>query len=426
MVSGNPETLSAWLERIEACHPSDIELGLDRVREVATRLALDLSRSTVVTIAGTNGKGSTQTFLEHMLRNAGYSTGCYSSPHFLRYNERVRMDGAEVADAALCDAFAAIEAARGDIALTYFEYGTLAALHVFSQQAPDYVLLEVGLGGRLDAVNIIDPQVAVVTSIGLDHTDWLGDTRELIGREKAGIFRADAPAVSGDAEPPDSLAEVARELGAQLYQVGDSFDYQVQASSWCWQGRDLKGNAVALADLPLPGLPLPNAATALQVLHLLLAQPERGAIESALRGASMTGRMQRLMLDGNEYILDVAHNPQAAQYIAGRLAASPVEGRLHVLLGMLSDKDVTGVLKALQPVGQYWHFASLGGPRGQSAESLVRRLRELDPAAHCDAYPDVISALSALRHKLKAGDRVLIAGSFFTVSEALAALELQG
>nr|WP_067295159.1 bifunctional tetrahydrofolate synthase/dihydrofolate synthase [Marinobacterium profundum] len=426
MATGSPMALNEWLERIEACHPSDIELGLDRVRDVATRLELDFSRSKVVTIAGTNGKGSTQTFLDCMLREAGYSTGCYSSPHFLRYNERVRINGDEASDEALCSAFEAVEAARGEIPLTYFEYGTLAALKIFSQKAPDFVLLEVGLGGRLDAVNIVDPQVAVVTSIALDHTDWLGDTRELIGREKAGIFRADTPAVCGDPEPPVTVAQAADELGARLYQVGDSFTYLEQAKGWHWQGRNLQGESVEFHYLPLPGLPLPNAATALQVLHLLLEAPSRSNIESALRNACMTGRMQRLMLDDTECILDVAHNPQAAQYIAGRLAKSPPVGRQHVLLGMLNDKDVNGVLKALQPVAQCWHFAGLGGPRGQSAAALALRMRVLDPLAQCLTYSDVAEALAGVRAQVAAGDRVLIAGSFFTVSEALAKLELQG
>jgi dihydrofolate synthase/folylpolyglutamate synthase len=429
MATGSPLTLNQWLERIEACHPSDIELGLDRVRAVAARLELDFSRSRVVTIAGTNGKGSTQTFLDYMLREAGYSTACYSSPHFLRYNERVRINGAEASDEVLCDAFAAVEVSRGEIPLTYFEYGTLAALKIFSQQAPDMVLLEVGLGGRLDAVNIVDPQVAVVTTVALDHTDWLGDTRELIGREKAGIFRTDTPAVCGDPEPPATVAEVAQELGARLYQVGDSFTFQEkqqeQSQSWDWQGRNQQGESVELPDLPVPGLPLPNAATALQVLHLLLDTPSRSCIEAALRNAVMTGRMQRLMLGDTECILDVAHNPQAAQYIAGRLAKSPPAGRLHVLLGMLNDKDVQGVLKALQPVVQCWHFVSLGGPRGQSAAALALRMAELDPQAQCLTYSDVAEALAAVRQQVAVGDRVLIAGSFFTVSEALAQLELQ-
>jgi dihydrofolate synthase/folylpolyglutamate synthase len=426
MLAENPVSLNDWLSLIEACHPSDIELGLARVQAVADRLELDFSGSRVVTIAGTNGKGSTQTFLDQMLRRHGYSTGSYSSPHFLRYNERVRINGEEVADQLLCDAFAAVDAARGSVALTYFEYGTLAALYIFASASPDYLLLEVGLGGRLDAVNIVDPDVAVVTTVALDHTDWLGDTRELIGREKAGIFRSGQPAICGDPLPPDTVALVAQELGAQLYQVGDAFAWDETATDWRWRGLDQQGQAVALDALPVPQLPLPNAATALQVLHLLLEQPRPETIRGALAGARMTGRMQRLMLGDAECILDVAHNPQAAQYIAGRLAAAPQDGRLHLVLGMLGDKDVAGVLRALQPVVDCWHFASLTGPRGQSAQALERQLRELAGDAVCQSYTDVAAALAAVRQQVGVGDRVLIAGSFLTVSDALAQLQLEG
>lgn len=426
MLAENPVSLSDWLSLIEACHPSDIELGLARVQAVADRLELDFCGSTVVTIAGTNGKGSTQTFLDQMLRRHGYSTGCYSSPHFLRYNERVRINGEEVSDPLLCDAFAAVEAARGSVALTYFEYGTLAALHIFASASPDFLLLEVGLGGRLDAVNIVDSDVAVVTTVALDHTDWLGDTRELIGREKAGIFRPGKPAICGDQLPPETVALVAQELGARLYQVGDAFAWDEMATDWRWRGLDQQGQAVALEALPVPQLPLPNAATALQVLHLLLERPSPEAIHAALAGARMTGRMQRLALGAAECILDVAHNPQAAQYIAGRLAAAPQGGRLHVILGMLGDKDADGVLRALQPVVDCWHFASLAGPRGQSAEALERKLRELASDAVCQSYADVAAALAAVRQQVGGADRVLIAGSFLTVSDALAQLQLEG
>jgi dihydrofolate synthase/folylpolyglutamate synthase len=426
MLAEKPVSLKDWLSLIDACHPSDIELGLARVQAVADRLALDFSGSTVVTIAGTNGKGSTQTFLDQMLRRHGYSTGCYSSPHFLRYNERVRINGQEVSDRLLCDAFAAVEVARGSIALTYFEYGTLAALHIFASASPDFLLLEVGLGGRLDAVNIVDPDVAVVTTVALDHTDWLGDTRELIGREKAGIFRPGKPAICGDQLPPDTVAAVAQELGAQLYQVGDAFAWDETATGWRWRGLDQQGQTVELEALPVPQLPLPNAATALQVLHLLLEQPSLEAIQGALAGARMTGRMQRLALGDAECILDVAHNPQAAQYLAGRLAAAPQDGRLHVVLGMLGDKDVAGVLRALQPVVDSWHFTSLAGPRGQSAQALERQLRELAGDAVCQSYTDVAAALVAVRQQVGVGDRVLIAGSFLTVSDALAQLQLEG
>ncbi|GGO76065.1 bifunctional folylpolyglutamate synthase/dihydrofolate synthase [Marinobacterium nitratireducens] len=419
-------TLNDWLSRIEACHPSDIELGLDRVREVASAMALDFGDSRIVTIAGTNGKGSTQTFLEQMLRASGLSTGCYSSPHFLRYNERVRIDGEPAGDDELCAAFAAVEAARGDTALTYFEFGTLAALRIFADRRPDVVLLEVGLGGRLDAVNIVDPDVALLTTVALDHTDWLGDTRELIGREKAGIFRGARPAVCGDPEPPSSVAEVAAGLGAELHQVGQTFGWRAEGERWHWHGRDRDGREVTLSDLPLPGLPTPNAATALQALYLLLQAPAREAIETGLRKAAMTGRMQRVELDGADCILDVAHNPEAAQYIAGRLAQQPPAGRRFVLLGMLGDKDVGGVLSALAPVTDVWYLAGLEGPRAQSGERLAQRLETVAPGAEFSVHGDVATALAALRRELQPDDRVLIAGSFFTVSAALSALELTG
>ncbi|NVK44562.1 MAG: bifunctional tetrahydrofolate synthase/dihydrofolate synthase [Oceanospirillaceae bacterium] len=419
-------TLNDWLSRIEACHPSDIELGLDRVREVADALALDFGDTRIVTIAGTNGKGSTQTFLDGMLRASGLSTGCYSSPHFLRYNERVRFSGVEADDNELCDAFAAVETARGDIPLTYFEFGTLAALKLFAERRPDVLLLEVGLGGRLDAVNIVDPDVAVLTTVALDHTDWLGDTRDAIGREKAGIFRPGRPAVCGDADPPSSVETVAGDLGAALYQVGQQFDWRAEGAGWSWQGLDGSGRKLSLDGLPLPGLPTPNAATALQVLHLLLESPERAAIEKALEQASMTGRMQRTLLDGAECILDVAHNPEAAGYIAGRLAQMPAGGRRHLLLGMLGDKDVSGVIGALAPVTDRWYLAGLEGPRAQSGERLAQVLEQQVPGASSSVHDDVASALLALRRELEPGDRVLIAGSFFTVSAALAELELTG
>ncbi|MFC6673492.1 bifunctional tetrahydrofolate synthase/dihydrofolate synthase [Marinobacterium aestuariivivens] len=419
-------TLNEWLSRIEACHPSEIELGLDRIRDVARQLALDFGATRVVTIAGTNGKGSTQTFLDRILRHGGHSTGCYSSPHFLRYNERVRLNGEEVSDGLLCDAFAAVERARGTTPLTYFEFGTLAALKIFADARPEYLLLEVGLGGRLDAVNIIDADVAVVTTVALDHTDWLGDSRELIGREKAGIFRAGRAAVCGDPQPPVTVAEVATQLGACLHQVGQTFSWQSGDSSWDWQGLNARGEAVEMSGLPLPALPLPNAATALQVLHLLPDPVPRQAIERGLQDARMTGRMQRISLDGSDCILDVAHNPEAAGYIAARLRAMPVRGRRHLLLGMLGDKDVAGVLAALAPLADRWHLAGLAGARGQSSDRLAETLDRVDDSASRALYPDVASALQGLRGELTADDQVLIAGSFFTVSEALAQLKLEG
>ncbi|WP_432694918.1 bifunctional tetrahydrofolate synthase/dihydrofolate synthase [Marinobacterium sp. YM272] len=420
-----PSTLDAWLARIEACHPSEIDLGLDRIKQVADRLELDFSGSQVVTVAGTNGKGSTVTMLDAVLRQAGHSTGVYTSPHFLRYNERIRIRGEEASDARICQAFELIEAAREDVSLTYFEYGTLAALQCFAWEQPDFILLEVGLGGRLDAVNIVDSDVAVVTSIAIDHADWLGDDREQIGREKAGILRAGKPLVCGDMDPPESVRLLAEAGGAQLLVKGEAFSYAASADQWRWQGSDSQGSEVSYDNLVLPTLPLTNAATVLQVLNLLDIEIGREQINRGLELATMTGRMQRLSLDGCECVMDVAHNPEAANYLAGWLADHAPKGQTHFVIGMLADKDIKSVLNALAPQVGQWYLATLEGGRAATSSQL----RELLPpqtgtAAHC--FDNVADALSAARAAMVAGDRLVVAGSFFTVSDALAALKLEG
>lgn len=289
-------SLSEWLTWMEQCHPAEIELGLERVSRVAESLQLDLSASTVVTIAGTNGKGSTLTFLNRIYREAGYRVGAYTSPHFIDYNERVQINGVNASDQQLCDAFQKIDQARGDIPLTYFEFGTLAALVIFSAEKPDLVLLEVGLGGRLDAVNIIDPDIAVVTTVAIDHVDWLGDDRNKIGYEKAGIFRAGRPAVCGDLDPPPSVAEYAAQIGAQLYQSGTHFSITADENGWNWfaQGEP----EPVISQLPLPALPLQNAATALQAVQLIPLPVTPQQIRDGIARAQMTGRMQRLEKTG--------------------------------------------------------------------------------------------------------------------------------
>lgn len=420
-----PDTLDAWLERIEACHPSEIDLGLERIRQVAERLELDLGGSKVVTVAGTNGKGSTVTLLDSILRQAGYTTGVYTSPHFLRYNERIRIDGAEVSDTSICDAFVRIEQARGDISLTYFEYGTLAALLCFEKARPDVLLLEVGLGGRLDAVNIVDSDVAVITSIAIDHADWLGNDRDQIGREKAGVLRAGKPLVCGDPNPPASVREAAAVGQASLLVKGEEFSFRAADDTWAWKGLGRNGAALAFSNLVLPELPLTNAATVLQVLALLDVEVSPEQINAGLGVAKMTGRMQRLSLAGTGHscVLDVAHNPEAAAYLANWLAAHPVKGRTCLVLGMLADKDIAAVMELLAPQVDHWYLASLEGPRAASSTQL----RELLPEGQVfDAYDDVETALDAARKQLQQDDRLIVAGSFFTVSDALAALKLEG
>ncbi|MDR2213105.1 MAG: bifunctional tetrahydrofolate synthase/dihydrofolate synthase, partial [Pseudomonadales bacterium] len=266
-------SLPEWLSWLERLHPSTIDLGLERVRQVYERLALDLRHSRIVIVGGTNGKGSTVTMLASVLRAAGYRVGTYTSPHLLRYNERVAIDGEPVSDADLCRAFAAVEALRGEVSLTYFEYGTLAALALFAERRPDYLLLEVGLGGRLDAVNIVEPELSILTNVALDHLDWLGDTREAIGREKAGIFRPGKYALYGELDPPQSVLSEAARIGALLLRQGEDFSWEDNGDTWTWRGRDARGAELTLSALPRNGFPLDNAATVVQALQLLVPHP---------------------------------------------------------------------------------------------------------------------------------------------------------
>lgn len=410
-------SLADWLAWIEQCHPSEIELGLDRVSRVAADMNLLALDSRVVTIAGTNGKGSTVTYLETILLKAGYSVGCYTSPHFRDYNERVRLNGRNVSDDTLVQAFTAITSARGETPLTYFEYGTLAALEIFKREKPDVVLLEVGLGGRLDAVNIIDADVSAVTSIALDHMDWLGDNREVIGREKCGIFRADRPAVVGESDPPESVKSVVAETGARLYQVGEQFSYTVAGDHWNWQGICPESEPLQLERLPLPHLPLPNAATALQVLAVLGLAVDADAIRWGLKHATMTGRMQRVELPEGECWLDVAHNPEAAGLLAQRLSAMHKD--IHLVLGMLSDKDSAAVIDLLRPCISHWYLCDLAVPRGQKAEVLAQSLTVETQNGVCHRYDSVAQALNSARSQLGDNGCLVVAGSFYTVTDAL-------
>lgn len=414
MTAELPLDLSGWLARIEACHPAEIELGLDRLQQVAQRLPLDLESACKIVIAGTNGKGSTLAMLDAILSRAGYTTGSYTSPHFLRYNERVCISGQPVDDVTLCEAFELIEQARGATPLTYFEYGTLAALLIFSQRQVDVALLEVGLGGRLDAVNIVDADIALVTTIALDHTDWLGPDRESIGREKAGIFRAGKPALCGDPRPPATLVDYAHELGTPLALQGVDFSYKRSAEYWSWQG-----NGVTLENLPLPALPLPNAALVLAALqHFPHPIPER-SIREGLAQARLRGRLQPVQLGQVRATVDVAHNPEAAGYLAHWLSQRPCDGQVHLILGMLADKDIEAVVQALTPVVDVWHPVSLDVPRGAGRERLEAALLGAGVTRErIQGADSVASAVSQLQ-SMPAADQLLLAGSFFTVAQAL-------
>ncbi|MBV7315026.1 bifunctional tetrahydrofolate synthase/dihydrofolate synthase [Shewanella sp. NIFS-20-20] len=407
------DTLELWLEYILAMHPIEIDMGLTRVAQVAQRLGVNqFTETKVITVAGTNGKGTTCAMLASVLGIAGYSVGVYSSPHLLRYNERININGQDVSDQQLLDAFVLIESARAELSLTFFEFATLAALVIFKQQEVEVMVLEVGLGGRLDATNIIDADVSAVTAIDLDHQEYLGDTRELVGREKAGIFRAQRPAVCGDANAPQSISAVARELGAQLRQVGQDFSYQqhgqhfdYQGSQWHWQG------------LPVPQLPLANAATALAVLESLFPDLSRDAICQGLSQAKLAGRFECVATSPLTYV-DVAHNPHAARYLASKLRELPAQ-RVIALCGMLKDKDIKGVLDCLAPVVDNWYLIDIDNPRGASALDLQRYLT----TAQWQTCADVASAWQRIRQQWQVGDVVIVFGSFYTVAAFNSVLE---
>ncbi|CCP03827.1 dihydrofolate:folylpolyglutamate synthetase [Erwinia amylovora Ea644] len=400
-------SLAAWLHYLEHLHSQAIDLGLERVQCVATALDLLTPAPVVITVAGTNGKGTTCRTLETLLLAAGYRVGVYSSPHLVRYTERVRVQGEELAETAHTASFTAIEAGRAATSLTYFEFGTLSALWLFKQARLDVVILEVGLGGRLDATNIVNADVAVVTSIALDHTDWLGTDRESIGREKAGIFRKGKPAVVGEPDMPGSIAVIAAEKGAQLCQRDRDWSYQVNGDSWSFH--DASGS---IEHLPLPQVPLPNAATALAALRASTLEVEEAIIRRSLHQAILPGRFQTVS-ESPRVILDVAHNPHAAKYLAGRLAEIKGEAKVHAVVGMLHDKDIAGTLACLAPQVDYWYCAPLEGPRGASAEQLM---------THLNAAQSFASVTAAWHHALmqaRQQDIVLVCGSFHTVAHVM-------
>ena len=416
-----PATLEAWLAYLETLHPKAIALGLDRVEAVRAKMGVRLD-CPVVTVTGTNGKGSTCAMLEAILRCAGYRTGLYTSPHLLRYNERVRIGGEPQDDAALLAAFHAVEDARGDVALTYFEYGTLAALHAFARAGLDVAILEVGLGGRLDAVNIVDADVAVVTTIDLDHMDYLGPTRADIAYEKAGIFRAGRPVVCAEPDPPATLIDHARAIAAPLMQIGRDFGYVAGDRQWRYWGPG--GDRYGLPNPALRGAyQLANAAAALAVVGLLQDRLHvgAGAIRDGLCAVSLPGRFQ--VLPGRPAIvLDVAHNPHAARVLAVTLGAMGYFPATIAVFGMLADKDVRGVIDAVKARIDAWFVASLPGPRGGAADAIGAELTRAGIAPPAiRTFDDIDSAYAAARGEADEADRIVVFGSFLTVAAALAA-----
>jgi dihydrofolate synthase/folylpolyglutamate synthase len=414
-----PKTLADWLAYLETLHPKAIALGLERVRAVYDRLAIEPA-CPVFTVAGTNGKGSTSAFMERMLTAAGYKVGLYTSPHLLRYNERVFVAGRNASEAELCTAFAAVEAVRGDVPLTYFEFGTLAALWLFAREKLDALVLEVGLGGRLDAVNVVDADVAVVTTIAIDHVDYLGATREDIGREKAGIFRAGRPAICADADPPASVVEHARAIGATLLLRGVDFDWAAEATQWRYTAP-----GGARYSLPYPALrgahQLANAAAALAALHQLRDRlpVDMGAVRAALVGIELPGRLQ--VLPGRPVtVLDVAHNPQAVRVLEENLGAMGFHPTNIAVFGIMADKDIDGVIASVRRRVDRWLVATLPPPRGATASQLRERLIAAGVVPDAiESFDGPAAAYRAARERASEADRIIVFGSFLTVAAAL-------
>jgi dihydrofolate synthase/folylpolyglutamate synthase len=424
-----PATVDAWLAYLETLHPKAIALGLDRVRAVAAKLGATIT-CPVITVTGTNGKGSTCAMLESILRCAGYRVGLYTSPHLLRYHERMRVNGVEATDAELLSAFNAVEDARlatpdaqgRPILLTYFEFGTLAALWLFARAGLEALVLEVGLGGRLDAVNIVDADVAVLTSVDIDHVEYLGAERESIGREKAGIFRRGRPAVCGDRDPPASVLAVAAAVGAILHVAGRDFGHVAEGTQWRYSGQRERFG------LPFPALrgkyQLGNAAVVLATLDLLRDRlpVSAGALRDGLLHVVLPGRFE--VLPGRPTIvLDVAHNPHAARALAEALGDMGYHPQTYAVCGMLADKDIAGVVAAIRPRVDRWYVAPLPGPRGATAAQVRGALVRagVGPGA-IRTFAAMDGAVAAARADAGEADRIVVFGSFLTVAAAKSAL----
>ena len=414
-------SLQQWLDRLEQLHPAEIELGLDRIRQVAHALNLLPLSQPVITVAGTNGKGSTVAVLEALFEQCGQRCGSFTSPHFLRFNERIRIDGEEASDAQIIQAFETIDAARGEISLTYFEFAALAALQVFAWEAPDVVVLEVGLGGRLDAVNIVDATVAVITSIALDHQGWLGNTRDEIAVEKAGILRADRPAVVADESPPQSLQDTIASVGAQpaLF-FGDAFGVAPTGSGYrqltLWQPG---GEAKSVTLPPGGGLLVQNIAAALQAALVLGMDFTEDDVRVALSTVSLNGRRQSVNVEGIRYVLDVAHNPAAVGALLEYLQSSCSNGRKIAVFSVMGDKDYASMLELAAGTFDAWLLADQpDNSRSAGAADLARVLDELQ-VERVSHNKNLRQALARARQLAAPGDCVVVFGSFTTVAAAL-------
>ncbi|RLA03288.1 MAG: bifunctional tetrahydrofolate synthase/dihydrofolate synthase [Gammaproteobacteria bacterium] len=411
--------LSEWLAWQEKLHFTEIDPGLERVEQVYRRLIPKSIAFTIITVAGTNGKGSSVQMLESILRAAGYKTGSYTSPHLMRYNERICVNGIPCSDETICQAFEAIDTVREDISLTYFEFGTLAAINIFKQQNVDIVIMEVGMGGRLDATNLLDADIALITPISIDHTAWLGNNREEIAYEKAGILRSQHPLVCSEKTPPNSVLVKAADLSVPVYKAGDAFSWNEDGQSWSWHNDNYQWD-----HLPKPALEgryqLQNSAAVLQVVSLLTQKGfeiTRAAVETGLRQVKLLGRFQRY--PGKiEHIFDVTHNAQGAENLAELLAEIPASGKTIAVLAMLKDKDVASVVKPLNNLISQWYVGGIKGLRGMSAETLSHQIEEVT-TTEVYQYQTVSQAFKAAMQVASEGDRLLIFGSFHTVGEVM-------
>jgi len=423
-------SLDQWLSHLETLHPKAIDLGLDRIRTVAGKLGLAFP-FIAITVGGTNGKGSTCAMLEAILLAAGYRVGMYTSPHLIDYNERIRLNGEIAGDAQIVEQFHAIDQARGDVSLSYFEFSTLAALRMFEQQKVDIAILEVGLGGRLDAVNIVDADCAVVTSIDIDHAEWLGDTREKIAFEKAHIYRPGRPAICADPLPPQTLIDYAHEIGADLWLAGKDFNFSGDRQQWGYGGRNRRR-----AGLAYPALrganQLLNASAVLAALEALedrLVVPQQ-AIRIGLSHVTLPGRLQ-IVPGQPALVLDVAHNPHASAALAQNLDGMGFYPYTYAVLGMLSDKDVKGVVSKLLTRVDHWYCAGTQGPRGLSGEALAEIVRGLLPPQGKDpitvaSFENPVQAFTEAQKDAADNDRILVFGSFSTVGPILKEIGRKG
>ncbi|GAB2686351.1 bifunctional tetrahydrofolate synthase/dihydrofolate synthase [Aliiglaciecola aliphaticivorans] len=405
-------SLSTWLEYLQGIHSKSIDMGLSRSQQIYARLKLDFSNSTVITVAGTNGKGTTCRMIEMGLLIQQQSVAVYSSPHIIDYTERVRINGQMLSEQAHVNAFMQVERARGDVSLTYFEFATLAGLVLIANHQPNFVVLEVGLGGRLDAVNIVDPNIAVITSIALDHQDYLGDTRELIATEKSGIMRDNIPVVIGEPDPPITLFTAVEKRQAQPYWQGKEFGYKDCETNWCWYNADNQ-----FSDLTLPLIPMQNASTALQVLSVLGHLPSnQDKLKELIDQSTLPGRFE-VISHNPKIVLDVAHNPQATELLASRIERLKYQ-QLHLVVAMLEDKDIAGSLLPLVSMNANWYVASLNVPRGAKSKQLKTVLTDSQKVVEFESVSD---ALHEAKKNAKHDDLIIVFGSFFTVSEVIQA-----